>query len=502
MGGLLKKLYETLLHNQNQFASGGILLMALGSIIAMLRNIPTRIWEWFKGQVTINMTITDDSSAFKWVVYWYSKQKHSKRSRNVDVVIAYVNNEPVAAFAPAPGNHWFFHNRRPLFVEFQRSDSNNKKGGGVPSGGVNSIRRYETFVIWTFGRSQKYLRNLILEMEAAYDEDTKDKATLFVWEHGWEPVTGYKPRSFESVILPAEQKQRIIDDINQFREDKAFYEAMGIPYHHGVLFWGPPGTGKTSSVIGLSDLYHCNVYLIKLSDHNDASFVSIVNRCEENSFIVLEDVDCVIPMRDTPNANPRFAKNYSVQKGGYVGNADVTACDEGMGPATTQPPSNQPVDGKDNGNRTVTLSGLLNTLDGFQAPSGVIFFLTTNHVDKLDAALLRPGRVDLKEFLGPAETAQLVALYQRFFPEDHPAQIAAFVKPLEGTELTMAMFQQKLMQERGRRKKPVGPPPPRFFVATANDGPKAFHGHEETGDWKLNPNNNRSVCDKEDKKYR
>lgn len=65
----------------------------------------------------------------------------------------------------------------------------------------------------------------------------------------------------------------------------------------------------------------------------------------------------------------------------------------------------------------VTLSGLLNVLDGFHAPNGVLFVMTTNHVEKLDPALLRAGRIDYKLCLGKASDQQKVELYRRFFPD-------------------------------------------------------------------------------------
>src|SRR6202046_445627 len=77
---------------------------------------------------------------------------------------------------------------------------------------------------------------------------------------------------------------------------------------------------------------------------------------------------------------------------------------------------------------SVTLSGLLNVLDGFAAPTGVLFAMTTNHVEKLDPALLRPGRIDYKLYLGKASDRQKVELYRRFFPESSEAAAFEFVE--------------------------------------------------------------------------
>jgi SpoVK/Ycf46/Vps4 family AAA+-type ATPase len=87
---------------------------------------------------------------------------------------------------------------------------------------------------------------------------------------------------------------------------------------------------------------------------------------------------------------------------------------------------------------------LLNVLDGFAAPTGVLFVMTTNHVEKLDPALLRPGRIDYKLYLGKASDRQKVELYRRFFPESTEAAAWQFVEA-SGSAETMAEFQGLLL---------------------------------------------------------
>jgi chaperone BCS1 len=92
----------------------------------------------------------------------------------------------------------------------------------------------------------------------------------------------------------------------------------------------------------------------------------------------------------------------------------------------------------------VTLSGLLNVLDGLHAPSGVLFVMTTNHIEALDPALLRPGRIDYRQFMGNAEDEQKIELYLRFFPEASEAEARAFVEIYRSVD-TMAEFQGLLL---------------------------------------------------------
>ena len=92
----------------------------------------------------------------------------------------------------------------------------------------------------------------------------------------------------------------------------------------------------------------------------------------------------------------------------------------------------------------VTLSGLLNVLDGFNAPTDILFMMTTNRIEVLDPALLRPGRVDSKLYLGNASDRQKIELYRRFFPKASELQAQDFVESYRSAE-TMAEFQGLLL---------------------------------------------------------
>lgn len=65
----------------------------------------------------------------------------------------------------------------------------------------------------------------------------------------------------------------------------------------------------------------------------------------------------------------------------------------------------------------LTLSGLLNAIDGASSSEERIIFMTTNYIDRLDAALIRPGRVDIKKYIGYASDDQICRAFDRFFPK-------------------------------------------------------------------------------------
>src|SRR5208282_32546 len=138
-------------------------------------------------------------------------------------------------------------------------------------------------------------RDLMAEVHSTFVKQVEKKPMLFAWGNWgeWLQVHSYQPRPLDSVITPAGEKESLVRDIEVFKSSRDCYTDMGIPYRKGYLFYGPPGTGKTSLVTGLSSYFKSNVYMLKLSDMTDTSLREAVTRVEPNSFIVIEDIDCL-----------------------------------------------------------------------------------------------------------------------------------------------------------------------------------------------------------------
>lgn len=145
-----------------------------------------------------------------------------------------------------------------------------------------------------------------------------------------------------------------------------------MPYRRGYLLYGPPGTGKTSFVQAVAGLLKLKLCYLNLSNNemNDDSLNRLLSEAPENSIILLEDVDAMFLQRD------------QVQK-----------------------------------KQTLSFSGFLNALDGVRSQEGQIMFMTTNHKERLDPALLRPGRADVHVRLDLASEKQIKELFLRFFPD-------------------------------------------------------------------------------------
>ena len=110
----MHELLKLIFSGQNQFASGGLLLMIVGSVGVFLRSLPSRLWNWVESQATMMVTVKDDDAAFKWVKEWFIEQPFLKRVRRVDLDTALRGAQ--LAMIPAPGRHWFWHRGRPIWV--------------------------------------------------------------------------------------------------------------------------------------------------------------------------------------------------------------------------------------------------------------------------------------------------------------------------------------------------------------------------------------------------
>jgi mitochondrial chaperone BCS1 len=397
------ELLKRILSGQNQFASGGLLLMMIGGISVYLRAVPMRIWAWIEEQSTMSVTIKDDDAAFRWVKEWFLDQQFLKRIRRLDVDTTLRGQRLV--LIPAPGYHWFWRSGRPFRVDFYRNEETN----------TMRPQRRELLVFRTIGRQQSVLWAFVNDGVDCHRKHNADRSYLYVYSDGWSYIEAYVPRLLASVVLKPGEKERLLEDIAKFKRSKQRYRNLGVPYHRGYLFYGPPGTGKTSLVSAIAEKFAMSIYAINLVHFNDRSLVAAMNEVPQNSVILFEDIDCM----KSGDARPKVETSTSEAQA----KASVMKEDR----------------------KGVTLSGLLNALDGFSAPDNVLFVMTSNQIEALDPALLRPGRIDYRLYLGPATEEQKTELYRRFFPQTSIVEAQLFVDAHPEAR-TMAEFQGLLLE--------------------------------------------------------
>ena len=223
------------------------------------------------------------------------------------------------------------------------------------------FHKVEKISITCAGRSPRVLKDFLCECRHEYLEKLKHKTTIFEnrGEH-WRKVATKDIRPLSTVIFGEKQKQQLIADVKSFSdpETRKWFAKRTIPYRKGYLLHGPPGTGKSSFSMSVAGELDVDMYVVSIPGVNDQTlrdlFADLPNQC----VVLLEDVDAV-------------------------------GLDRSPEPSGSDGVSSEP--------RTpITLSGLLNVLDGVASQEGRVLIMTTNHVEKLDEALIRPGRVDKK----------------------------------------------------------------------------------------------------------
>lgn len=179
-------------------------------------------------------------------------------------------------------------------------------------------------------------------------------------------------RLLNTIYTNNNEQYDVFEDIKSFIESQKFYNTNNIPYKRNYLFYGKPGTGKTSLIFSLASELNYNIKIIDLGSFNDLnSLLYQIYNCEPNTFLVFEDIDAM-------------SKQFDDRK--ELNNTEVKPQSKDS-LIITEPTSN---------NKELSLSILLNLLDGLYTKEGMISFFTTNHIEKLDSAFLRDGRMDYK----------------------------------------------------------------------------------------------------------
>ncbi len=274
------------------------------------------------------------------------------------------------ALIPGPGKHVLRYNGAFIFVNRVREEKSRDYKTGEP---------WETVTLTTLYSHRHVFESLFKEAHdiAARSQEGK---TVIYHSRGieWKPFGNpRRKRPLDSVVLDAGVKETIVADVTEFQSSSKWYYDRGIPYRRGYLLHGPPGTGKSSFIQALAGELDYDIAILNLSERGltDDRLNHLLTIIPARTLVLLEDVDVAF-------ANRRVGRDPD----GYQG-------------------------------ATVTFSGLLNALDGVASAEERIIFLTTNYVERLDSALVRPGRVDMTIRLGEATKHQVEKLWDRFYGE-------------------------------------------------------------------------------------
>ncbi|EGG24979.1 mitochondrial chaperone BCS1 [Cavenderia fasciculata] len=275
---------------------------------------------------------------------------------------------------------------------------------------------FESIVLTVFGNDGNVIQQLVTDaMELSLRRD-EGKTVIYIssggsWERFGTPRTA---RSLDSVILPQQGKDGLVSDIRDFLSSEEWFRNRGIPYRRGYLLHGPPGNGKSSLVNAIAGELKLDICIVSLSNSemDDHQFNSLLNNAPPKSILLIEDVDAAFSRRSA--------------------SSEVSS--------------------------KLSFSGILNALDGVASQEGRILFMTTNHLEVLDSALIREGRVDLKIQISNATKQQAQQLFTYFYSLDNqnPSNLemaTQFASKITDYSLSMSQIQGFLLQYKSSPQK-------------------------------------------------
>ncbi|KAF8557301.1 hypothetical protein OG21DRAFT_347071 [Imleria badia] len=338
-------------------------------------------------RMLVSLEMNNKDHAYEWFLAWMAhnasslSQKRAAhawlRSHQLSVETAFEqrsNGSSSALFrlVAGPGTHWFKYNGAWIQMKRERETRSMQLMSGTP---------WETVTLTTLSRDRHLFPQLLTEARDLALKGQEGKLVIrTAWGIEWKQFgQPRRKRPLHSVVLDTGVSENIERDLRAFLGRRQWYADRGIPYRRGYLLHGPPGSGKTSFIQALAGSLSYDVCLLNLSERGlaDDKLIHLLSNAPERSFILIEDVDAA------------FNKRVRTSDDGYQS--------------------------------SVTFSGFLNALDGVASGEERIIFMTTNHLEKLDPALIRPGRVDLNVLVDDASPTQAKTLFTRFYGESDEA---------------------------------------------------------------------------------
>ncbi|RWR99314.1 mitochondrial chaperone BCS1-like protein [Dinothrombium tinctorium] len=343
--------------------------------------------RYFVVRVEINEYDDEGGEAYGWVLLWSSHQLSECRNNSLGVETKQDETgkyESTYKYFPSIGTYYFTFNG--CLIKFQRTHYPKDRSRGL-------------LVLSYIGRDKSIFEALLREAENFYKERNKveNRTCVYSGSKGyWNQIGNPRRiRPLSSVLLPSEVTKRLIDDLTEFAKSEDWYIEHGIQYRRGYLLYGPAGCGKSSFVKAIAGELGKNICTLSLSSPclTDDTLNELFNSTPENSIILLEDIDAAFKERKSDETN-------------------------------------------------ITFSGFLNALDGVASTEQRIIFMTTNFLDRLDPALIRPGRVDVKQLIDYPTHEQVEAMFKRFYPECDESLVKQFCDLVETkNEVSMAALQ-------------------------------------------------------------
>ena len=354
-------------------------------------------------------------------------------------------------FTPALGQTGFWHKGRYFrLCRFKETFSD--------TDGWGPMKDLESINISCYGRSADPIKRLLEDSKALYWEEMSERTTIhrprskeMRRDYGvWQQVARRPVRPLQTVVLDSKRKHEILKDINEYLHPTTpwWYASRGIPLRRGYLFHGPPGTGKTSFSFALAGVFGIDIYVISLQDNSiteedlNILFIKLPRRC----VVLLEDIDSAGLCREgeLSAGNKEDGAVKEEVSSITLGEKHEKKIEKAASDSESPHNEGHTIVGKsrrygrgvaaqgENNTGGISLSGLLNAIDGVASHEGRVLIMTTNTPESLDEALVRPGRVDMQVEFTKATQLQIQELFLRMY---EPPKSSAWDKPASAAGL-------------------------------------------------------------------
>ena len=367
--------FQTMMHNP--VYGSMVTLWVTGSIAWLLRNVPYKIYSFIKKQITTSLVITDAgysnitqhyNSLLKWILNQKGMPYFCRNFTMKGSGDWWSENNDKFSLGLGYGTCFFIYKKRLCWINQSRLNSS------------GSEKEKTEITITSLTRNKKIIEEMVDEFRYK-----RKKNEIYVNRYsvdGWDVACPIIKRPLKTVIINKTLKEKILSNIDYFIKNKDWFIDRGLPYKKTIVFSGPPGTGKTSFIKTIASEFDKSVYVINISQLGDSTFEKAITTVPANSIIIIEDFD------SCEATHSRIEKDD---------NEDNTEKEK---------------------DKAISLTTILNTLDGIISLNGTIIFMTTNHIEKIDSALLRKGRVDEIYEIPLLKTEEIREYISLMFPEE------------------------------------------------------------------------------------